>query len=509
MTGPVALLPLDDRPCNRLFPAELAPIAGAEVLTPPPPLLGRFLAPGDTAACADWLLEAAGRAAALIVSADMLCYGGLIASREPAVPTQEALARLDVLGEIKRRHPSLPILAFGVLMRLGRTVISEETWRLHLAVVRYAELADQVERHGRADLAGELAECRAGIAETVLEDYLRVRARNHVVNRRLVELVATGVVDHGVIAQEDCAGYGLHRGEQADLRGLMAQLGVENRVPIYPGADEVGCVLLARLLAPGLRVQPLFASIEEAQQIARYEDRPLAETVRGQIRGAGAAVAEDEADLVLAVSTPRHDQQEASEAGDEATDIDPGFLDNIARLLDGGTAVSMADVAYANGGDPALVAALGERGLTSRLAGYAGWNTTGNTVGTAVAQGLLHVAGGAANRPERALASAQFTFERLVDDYAYQMLRRPEAYRRAVDLHRSPFDLGRRVGKLERAVRELLTPEAERLYREHFAGREVAGRRLAAEVAGMEISLPWPRLFEVEVRARLAASSHL
>ena len=95
MSGPpLALVPLDDRPCNRQFPAQLAAIAGRSVLLPPRDLLGWFTQPGECEAVAAWLAECP--AEGLVVSLDMLCFGGLVSSRTPAVSESDAMARLEV-----------------------------------------------------------------------------------------------------------------------------------------------------------------------------------------------------------------------------------------------------------------------------------------------------------------------------------------------------------------------------------------------------------------------------
>ena len=78
----IALVPLDDRPVCLQYPTMMAPLAHAEVVAPPIELLGRFTTPGDTDAIARWLRAQDWRAFdALIVSTDMLAYGGLVASR--------------------------------------------------------------------------------------------------------------------------------------------------------------------------------------------------------------------------------------------------------------------------------------------------------------------------------------------------------------------------------------------------------------------------------------------
>ncbi len=85
----IAFIALDDRPCNRLFPQQLAAISGTRLLMPPREHLGWYTRPGNCDAIADWLARC--HADRFVVSADMLCYGGLVASRTPVVEADLAL----------------------------------------------------------------------------------------------------------------------------------------------------------------------------------------------------------------------------------------------------------------------------------------------------------------------------------------------------------------------------------------------------------------------------------
>ena len=78
----IALLPLDNRPCNLQFPAQIAAIGGAQLLAPPVNRLGQFNQRADCDALRAWLDDLP-EVSALIVSIDMLAYGGLVASRKP------------------------------------------------------------------------------------------------------------------------------------------------------------------------------------------------------------------------------------------------------------------------------------------------------------------------------------------------------------------------------------------------------------------------------------------
>ena len=82
----VALVPLDDRPQCLQDLVLLGEVADAEVITLPRVVLGRFLKTGDGAAIARWLdgLDLT-TLDAVVVSTDMLAYGGLMGSRVPRV----------------------------------------------------------------------------------------------------------------------------------------------------------------------------------------------------------------------------------------------------------------------------------------------------------------------------------------------------------------------------------------------------------------------------------------
>ncbi|MER3466556.1 MAG: hypothetical protein C4340_05410, partial [Armatimonadota bacterium] len=102
----LAVVPLDSRPPTAQMPVLLADIVGAEVVVPPLELLGKFTTPGSVDKVSAWLLDQCDDGVdAAIVSADMLAYGGLIASREPTVIAEQALRRLETLRALRKKHP--------------------------------------------------------------------------------------------------------------------------------------------------------------------------------------------------------------------------------------------------------------------------------------------------------------------------------------------------------------------------------------------------------------------
>ena len=85
----------------------------------------------------------------------------------------------------------------------------------------------------------------------------------------------------------------------------------------------------------------------------------------------------------------------------------------------------VADAAYPNGADPALVEALFEQVDVSRLAAYGAWNTAGNTIGVALAQAC---ASRLAASAEQASAQQRFLLHRFLEDWGYQQVVRREAH---------------------------------------------------------------------------------
>src|SRR5580658_7718435 len=87
----IILVPLDTRPAAGQFAQMIARIAGEDLRMPPYKTLGRFTTPGSPEGILAWLREQdLNHVETLIVSADMICYGGLIASRADDV--SEAIA---------------------------------------------------------------------------------------------------------------------------------------------------------------------------------------------------------------------------------------------------------------------------------------------------------------------------------------------------------------------------------------------------------------------------------
>jgi len=481
----------------------LARLAGYKLQLPPLSLLGQFTTPGQPEPLSEWFLAQGAEAKVVLVSADMLAYGGLIASRTPDVSLSHAQQRLSVLSRFRQQFPSVTVYASNVLMRTSLTASSPENLRYWRQLHRYSELLGRRERTAQQ----EREQLERDLPPALLQAYHTARARNHAVNRQMVEYVAAGVVDYLILTQEDAAEFGPHREEQMALRALAADLGVSERVSLHPGASEAALTLLARWVntarqrAP--RVAVYYASAGGAERISPFEDRPLRETVEAHVGAIGAEIvpAEGQADFLLLVNTPRGPGRREVEQDPQS----PGavqvqrFVDTLARALEQGWTVALADVAFPNGADTLLMELLTQRIELPRLTAYAGWDTAGNTLGTVLAQACLHDG-------RQPAAQVEFLFSRFVDDYLYQSLLRPQINAELERQGLSPLNLGEAYELVKREVAQRLEIQAREFFDRHFRGCRVttaSGQWQIGKLVRCDLTLPWPRTFEVEVAVEI------
>ena len=541
----VVYVPLDDRPVNLKMPQLLAQMVEYELLTPPAELLGNFHTPGQPEQIAEWLASHLTEAVdCAIVNLDMLAYGGLIASRKPDTPTEQALQRLNVLSRLRELAPELTLYASSVILGQAPTAVASDTDGRRQLLGTYSELRELVDAEGSQEQREALQELERQLAPTVREQYLAVRARNHQVNRRAIEEVAAGNVDFLVLCQDDAGLHGLHITEQQQLNQRITELGGGERVAVYPGADEVGMTLLARFVHRHMERQPairvIYADDSGAANVAEFEDRPFAEVIAAQVAVVGGRMPEGDetAALTVLVNPPAgFSRQQATDPAICEQRL-AGLLSAVQQAADISSRRGMAicDAAFPNGADDVFVQAMLEAGLApSELLSYGAWNTASNSVGSVLAHATLRLTAlqdkGAFDlahlftsfAPMRYLellnslinaqrAHIQFLFGRFVDDWLYQTQVRPvvaDQIARAVQS--SAFDLHDTYHRAEEMVHDRLTQAATNLWIDRFMDKpcveigpeESRSVLMLAEMEEMHLRLPWRRLFEVDLDFKL------
>ncbi|MDQ3041151.1 MAG: DUF4127 family protein [Acidobacteriota bacterium] len=513
MNARILLIPLDDRPPCLQFTVRMGLIGDAEIVTPPREMLGRFTEFGKSDEIINWLkAQDLKRFDAAIVALDMLTYGGLVASRVHGETTAaDALRRMEILRDLKKRHPKMPLYVQSVIMRLAPTGTgANESYR--------AKLAEWAETSVEADAKSKTrtAKLEREIPAEALTDYKMARQRNLTVNLKAVEMVREKTVDYLILSQDDAKLRGIHVADRERLIGEIRRTNLTNAIAVQPGADEVSMLLLARAMNERFKFSPkikaVYSSVELSNRAMPYEDRALRETVSFHIKATGAREVENErnADLLFYVYASRFEPGRAE-----------SFAAEIAEKIKQGKRIIVADVdpkGDVQGGDPKFTDELGNRNLYPELNGYASWNTAGNTIGTALPQGVIFALAqakllklkDASNR----IWTAQnwFTFHRVLDDYYYHTEVRAKAKDYIAQNKWSAMRLtDEATREVEKFSRKLMLASFNELSGIYFRGNKFGLQKNVAceKPSDLSFDLPWNRTFEAEISFQLQCLSRI
>ncbi|WP_409343481.1 DUF4127 family protein [Paenibacillus sp. MBLB4367] len=507
----IVYLPLDERPCNLQYPQHLADMTDLQLSVPDTALLGDKKKPADVPALHAWLRNAVTGADYLIASIDMLIYGGIVPSRLHALTFEECVERLDLLRAIKAQYPGIRIHAFNLIMRVPSMSTSEEEPDYYADygsdIFKYGWLTDKAER---GELAGEdQAELDAlirHIPEDVLNDFVSRRAVNAKVNRYVIALMEEGVIDNLIIPLDDNSQYGFSPKEQRALIVSVQEANLFDRIMIYPGADEIGCILFTKVFCEVKQYIPevfvRYSSTTGPLMKPKYEDRSLQESIKSHLTAAGAVMADNsvETDVVLMVNAPPAEQRLMSEQGPFANRSRAyfseihyrEFSEAIKHYLRKGKLVGLGDVAICNGSDVVLLNLLGKLGLLDQLTAYAGWNTSGNTLGTVISH-LIVVSyyerhAEEADKAKAHAVSRAYYYKRLIEDWGYMSIIRQETVREVLPaLGASYYNLYHVREELYRILTDKLNT---------FAAEKIGAVR-EGTLTVENVFLPWKRMFEV------------
>jgi Protein of unknown function (DUF4127) len=485
-------LPVDARPVVRSQVQSLVACAGWNLSCPPKSMLGHFREPARFDDLRDWLAQHATTARGVVLSLDMLIYGGLVPSRFIEVERDALLRRLDFVRELKAIAPNAPIYAFAATMRISNNNVNEEEktyWSEYgEAIWRWSYHQDRFEclRDERDD---EIAERTATqIPEAIRHDYLATRARNHALTLTALSLVEEGTIDRLILPQDDTAEFGFNIRERRELQRLVGERRLQDRVSVYAGADEVMHTLCAHLVSRLEACAPtkffVLPSDPEhvGQLVARYEDRPIVESLSNQVHAVNGVLVDDapQADVVIVFHT------QGTTQGDWAMQlpllstysIGRKWINQLIAKNKENSPIALLDCAYANGADPQLIGEISKALPLNSLCAYAGWNTASNAIGSALAQCVL------ARMASDGFASAEnrkAVALRLLEDYLYQAIVRQVV----------------RIG----SAGDAMQPEALRDYVASvftpLANAWLCGNDFPFRV--VSISLPWNRTFEIDI----------
>lgn len=424
----ICFVPIDNRPVCYSLAKDIAAIdEDIELLTPPREFLGDLTKSARVNEILDWL-ENIPACDAMVLSLDTIAYGGLIPSRRSPDSLEEIKARLNRLKPLLKNKK---VYAFSSIMRISNNNYNEEEkeywkdWGKKIFEYSYSGVND-------------------GIPQAILDDYLATRKRNFEINKTYLNWGLNTLI----FSKDDCAPKGFNVDEARELERLGAKT--------KTGADEIPLTLLARAIEKEIKVFVEFTEPDYKDCISNYEDVSIEKSVQGQLELGGftQVLTREEADIILVVNNFVERQGEHV----------MGWTTQPFRktFTPPDEPYAVADVRYANGADNDFVVQI----LQDFPAyGYAGWNTSANTLGSLLAG--VKVKWNAKKYIDKAFRKLQMI--RLLDDWAYQA--------------------NVRINGETPQLEDLMKPYEERLTR-YLEFKPVNP---------ITYSYPWKRSFEIEV----------
>ena len=490
--GTMVYVPMDTRPVCKDYTVATMKAAGWDVLVPPEELLSSADRDGQPDKLLEWLEQNTPKAVAVVASADALIYGGLVDSRTHHIEPSVLQSRVERLLSLKKKVHSPDIYVFVTIMR------SPKASAAPVEPVYYQEWGGKLFRHGalrdKVELQGlsrkenkELQELNRTIPRNVIADYYDRRRTNIRTSELLLHGIESDSFNYLLVGRDDTNPLSQAHKEARYMSSLVSNFS-NSKIRFFSGADQLGLVLLTQAANRLTFTTPLvyteFGNGKGGETVPTYEDDTVAESARQHIFAAGAFPSKNAAtaDYVLLVNTPYNGKTlEASDAKNNgvADKNTKAFADKVQSYIERGKKVIVSDSAYGNGADNALVKELFRRGLAYQVAAYGGWNTSGNTLGFALSQGM--------ESPfYEGNAAKDLLTVRYLDDWAYQANARMDVYQHVIwpkQMPNSGFTPEqKRIA--EAAIKESITKVAEPV--------------MGNVVKEYDFRLPWSRMFEVQ-----------
>lgn len=502
--GRLVFIPHDNRPISCEDTADVARAAGYEVVIPPQELLsGGVDKPGNPDKLWQWAKENVRGADAAMFSSDSMVYGGLVPSRKHELEEQTLAARVQKFAQLRQENPRLKLYVFDSIMRTPKSGMysgnAEPAYYQPYGadIFQYSALADKKSLQGlTAEEEQAMAQHEQAVPQEVWQDWRARRAKNVKVSEQLVDLTRQGVIDYLVVGKDDNAPY-----SQTHHEGLLLEdygKGLpDTRYQVLAGIDEFGALLLSRAVNDAEKEIPFiyvqYNKGKGADTVPGYSDTRIDATIRASVRTAGGLVVNtpERADFVLLVNT--NEDGRTGEAnlvtaakGNLANNgVDRGttkyFTQQVNDYVAAGKAVGIADIAFANGADNALLKSLQAGGLLYKIRAYAGWNTPTNSTGFVIATGLL-----SGRMPDDACDN--LLTKRYLDDWGYQANVRTKMAASIAGFRR--WDVYSNMGSYETGI----------VNRINTLMREFAVTNLPpyAALENLRVTLPWHRMFEAK-----------
>jgi hypothetical protein len=493
----IMFIPHDNRPISDEQTAEVVKKLGYEIVVPPDKMLGGRTDQGHPDELWAWAKENAKTVQAAVISSDSMLYGSLVGSRKHSYTKEEVLGRAQEFNELRDENPKLRLYVFGSIMRTPRSGEASGTeepgyYRDYGSeIFRYTALADKKDSGGltRREMK-EYTFLQQLIPDKAMHDWMDRRAKNFAANEYMIDLTRQGKFDYFILGRDDNAPHSQTHKESRELGTYAAGL-AQSQYQSMAGIDEIGLLLLSRAVnserhdVPFVYVRYNWGS--GGNTVPSYSDEKISDSIRAAIIAAGGlqVTSPDKADFVLAVNTNPNGKTGEANNRDNNGIVREGtkyFASIVEDYLNKGYPVGIADIAFANGADNALLSELKARDLLFKIRAYAGWNTATNSTGFVIGEGMM-----AAQMTDE--ARDQLLLRRYLDDWAYQanvrtVIGRQLGWLRGTGAYSSLDD--KRIGIEARASRMM----------NEFAEDNMPPLN---ELSDLKVTFPWNRMFEADI----------
>lgn len=500
VTEKILFIPHDGRPISSKQTADVVKKLGYDVVMPPEELLGSRDDWGHPDELWSWAEENAAQPGvkAAVISSDAMIYGSLVGSRKHSFTSEEVLARAARFDALQRAFPKVPLYVFGSIMRTPRSGEASgheepEYYRRYGAdIFRYTVLRDKGEVEGLTRRERkEYAFLERLIPQEALADWMGRRDKNYAVNAYMIDLLRKrGTFRYLALGRDDNAPFSQTHLESRHLTVAGRDLG-KTRFQTMAGIDEIAMLMLTRAVNELRHEVPFVYSHYNwgrgSNTVPAYSDEKIGISIGDAVVAAGglSISSPEKADVVLTVNTnPDGRTYEANDHMNDGTAREGTayFADMVSDYVAKGYPVAIADIAYANGADNALMAELQRRGLLYKIRAYAGWNTPTNSSGFAIGEGMLV-------RHMDADAVDYLLTTRYLDDWAYQANVRTTIARQLTWMRGEGF-----YGTLG-TKKEAVSQRSTRMMNDFIQ----ANLPPMADVNDVEVTFPWNRMFESDI----------
>ncbi len=470
----IAVIPIDNRPvCYDLIYETLSINKNINIFMPPVEFLGDLKKVSKIGKILSWLKNL-NNIDIVICSLDTIGYGGLIPSRRTCDSFVKVKKRIDRFLKIMKKH-NAKIYAFSSIMRISNNNINEEEkvyWdKYGKLIFEYSTIVHKIINQKNLTLIPKLKELKKQIPKDILKDYIQTRLRNFKINKYYLNLQKNKIFNTLILSLDDCSEYGLNIFESCILN--KKGKGIDNFF-IKTGADEIPFILATKAYNDlfnrnkKIKIAINYANPLSINKVSKYENKSVKDSISESIMISGCEITNiADADCILFVNNFTNEQGELVMGIFEQTSKYIIPLNSIIKPF------FVVDILSANGADFDFVKNNKKIFKNEKFLGYSAWNTTSNSLGSALACAIIKYCSKEEDANENIFKKIQA--KRLLDDWIYQSFVRQKLKSNIKNLNNKI--LKKYMDKYQKQIEIMLNYNLDNIY----------------------YTYPWKRFFEIRI----------